>query len=227
MGSLLVPIPPRGICHDKRGVPDYEAILARAKTGDLKQQELDEVVAQFRSNLRSHPDRYRLVMTIGHATLRDPSGRTHGVRLGLEKARALIEPLLDNTDDAWLVREALTVLCSYLGDMGRHRERVRAWTRPVDWDEDGDVRVVAISCLGQLIAQEGTGDGLDDLLAIAENPGDLLQDWAVRGLALALGEKMVDLPTVRKGMRSDPLLVERITRSAREWRDSQARRKLG
>jgi len=79
---------------------------------------------------------------------------------------------------------------------------------PLSWDEDGDVRNVAIMALGQLIAKEGTGEGLDDLLAVAENPLDPFQDWAVRGLAFALGATPLDLPTVRKGMRSDPQLVE-------------------
>jgi len=199
-------------------VPDYAAILASAKTGDLTQEELDEVLAQFRSNIRRHPERYRLVMTVGHATLRDASGRTHQVGLASEKARALIEPLLDSIDDPWLVREALTVLCYYLGDEGRYRDRLRALVRPADWDEDGDVRSVAISCLGQLIAKERTGVGLDDLLQIAEDPTDQQSDWALRAMAEALGHKPHALPTVRKGMRSDPALVQSVLEKAKAWR---------
>ncbi len=99
-------------------MPDFAAILASAKTGDLTQEELDEVLAQFRSNIRRHPERYRLVMTVGHATLRDASGRTHQVGLASEKARALIEPLLDSIDDPWLVREALTACFGASGRLG-------------------------------------------------------------------------------------------------------------
>jgi len=92
-------------------VPDYAAILARAKRGELTKEDLDEVLSLARTNLRSHPDRYRMVMTIGHATLQDAAGRTHRVRLGATEGRSLLEPLLDATEDPWLVREALTVLC--------------------------------------------------------------------------------------------------------------------
>lgn len=204
-------------------MPNYAAILASAKRGDLTKEDLDEVLGEFRHGVRSHPERYRLVLTVGHATLRDASGPTDRVGLGSEKARALIEPLLDSVDDPWLIREALTVLCYYLGDASRYRDRLRALVHPAAWDEAGDVRTVAISCLGQLIAKEGTRVGLDDLLQIAEDSTDPKSDWAVRAIAEALGHGPQTLPTVRKGMRSNPALVRSVLERAKAWRNQGQR----
>jgi|GEM_PF-4425695 len=207
------------ICHDEENVGVYSEILRHAQTGTLTADELEGVLSKFRSGIGHHAGKAELVMILGEATVTDPT-RARTALLSSREARAYLEPLLDATDDPWLVRNTLDVLCNYLGDSGRIRDRLYSLVRPSDWDPDGDARIVAITALGKLIAREGTPEGLTELLAIAESPLDPLQDWAVRGLALALGATPLSLPSARKRMRSDPALVERTLQRAREWRDS-------
>ena len=197
---------------------DFGAVLDHAKSGTVTEAELRDLVAQLRSGVRDHPQRYRLVMAAGWASLRRPDGAPRGAALDPESVRPYIEPLLDAHDDPWLVREALTVLCDYFPGEERYRDILRAWVRMVPWDEDRDVRTVAISALGALIASSGSPVGVADLLRVAEDATDPDQDWALRALARAVGIEHRDLPRVSLGVRSRPDLVARILDEARRLR---------
>lgn len=199
---------------------DYAAVLEHAKAGTLTELEVRDVVAQLRSGVRDHPQRYRIVLAAGWACLRDAQGGPRGAALDPDEVRPFIESLLGARSDPWLVREALGALCSYLPGEGRYRDRLRDWVHPLDWDEENDVRTVAISALGDLIRTSGVADGVDDLLQLAEDPEDDMSDWALRALARATGRAHSELPGTRGGMRSRPELVERVMADARRLRGS-------
>ena len=55
---------------------NYQEILKHAQAGKLTEAELEEVITEFRSGIRTHPDRNTLVMVVGEAVCIDPSGRT-------------------------------------------------------------------------------------------------------------------------------------------------------
>lgn len=197
---------------------DYGALLDHAKAGTLA--ELRDLVAQLRSGVHDHPQRYRIVLAAAWACLRDPSGGARGAALDPDEVRPFIESLLGARGDLWPVREALGALCSYLPGEERYRDRLRDWVHPLDWDDDNDVRTVAISALGTLIRSSGVTDGVDDLLRVAEEPDDDMSDWALRALARATGREHAELPGVRGGMRSRPELVERVVADAKRLRAS-------
>jgi len=102
--------------------------------------------------------------------------------------RRLVEEFLDDPADSMLTALALEILCEWWGDTAHYLGIARKFAQGVQWDEEDDVRVQAISVLGRYCATTFDRGALGDLLALAEShERDLIREFAIEALAVALG----------------------------------------
>jgi hypothetical protein len=86
----------------------------------------------------------------------------------------------------------------------KYLEYVRAFLRGVDWDDEEDVRQIAISIAGEYLRGRWDEELFQQLLDIATNDHDLpaIRVTAIRALGRALGDNWTEFPPITT--RSDP-----------------------
>ncbi|KJK49699.1 hypothetical protein UK23_13225 [Lentzea aerocolonigenes] len=109
-----------------------EQLVLRAKEGTLSAAEVDAVAARLTSEPLDE-DTYSLLYVIA---------RTRATR-----HRRIVESFLDCSEDPMLARLAVQTLCTFWGEADRYRDVLDRFIAGVEWDEDGDVRDVALSAL--------------------------------------------------------------------------------
>lgn len=154
-------------------------LVAKATRGELSRSELDAVVQGL---VTGTADPYEALLVIGRA--------------GATQHRRLVERYLQASDDPMLARLAVQVLCRYWGLAFEYREVLEKFIRKVDWDEDDDVRLMAIDCAGSLLADRPDRDLLRLLLKIFRDEGErqIVREAAYSALALAAGKKPHEIP---------------------------------
>jgi len=65
-----------------------------------------------------------------------------------------------------LARLAVQVLCSYWGLASEYSGTLKEFIQRVDWDTEDDVRIMAISCCGSIVARKEHADLLGLLYRI-------------------------------------------------------------
>lgn len=108
----------------------------------------------------------------------------------------LVKKCLFNTNDPMLSRLALQVLCRYWGMFNEFMDEVKFFILKADWDEDDDVRLMAIDCAGSHLSTHKNIELIKILLDIfnAEDERQIVREAAYCALALAAGEKIQNLP---------------------------------
>lgn len=158
-------------------------LVAKATQGQLSVRELQQIAQDLASG---HADPYEALLVIGRA-----NAKQH---------RDLVEKYLEYREDPMLARLALQVLCRYWGLTAEYEEAVEQFVRKVDWDEDDDVRLMAIDCAGSLLADNKAPRLLSLLLKVFRDNSErqIVREAAYCSLAIAAGKRIEELPTASR-----------------------------
>ncbi len=159
---------------------DLIALIGKANQGLLSARELQQVVEVLVSG--GNEDPYTAMLVIGRA--------------GAIQHRSLVEKYLKCREDPMLARLALQILCRYWGLAAEYIGEIEQFVRKVDWDEDEDVRVMAIDCAGPFLAENKLPRLLSLLLQIYRDDREdqITREAAYCSLALAAGKRVIELP---------------------------------
>jgi hypothetical protein len=154
-------------------------LISKATDGDIEQQEIEEVVRCLETGSCSP---YEVLLVIG--------------RSGAHQYRGLVEKYLDAHDNPMLVRLALMILCRYWALSLEYKVRIQEFVRKIEWDDEGDVRLLAISIAGALLPRHHDRVFLQLLIHIFRDPSEdqLIRETAYCALGEAAGKNPSGLP---------------------------------
>lgn len=158
------------------------SVLERAERGLLSAPEID-ALAKHLATKPEDDELYTRLHALGHA--------------GDARYAGVVEPYLETPEDPMLARLALQILCDYWGLASRYRDHILRFIAGVPWDveSDGDVRLMAISCAGDLMAFSRDGLVAEALLgAFADFEGSA-RDAAYAALVVGTGGTWADVPS--------------------------------
>ncbi len=187
----------------------YEELLERAKIERLPTEQLVDVVHQVQ-HPQPQADLYTLLYILGLS--------------GDASYRHLMEKYLESPDDPMLARMALHVLCNYWDLADQYTDQVLRFLQGVPWDDEEDVRLVAISIAGRHLRLHPDSRLLGALISIFENPeeGQTVREAAYQALAIALGRSQKDLPPASRHFdlttETDPTVLQQARRRLLEKR---------
>lgn len=166
---------------------NLDRLLDKAKWSKLSDQELAQVVHRIRNH---QSDKVQTLYTLLHIL-----GRSEAI-----EHHALMETFLYYPEEPMITRIALKSLCNDFGLTKNYLDLLKKFILGVDWDEEDDVRLIAISIAGTYINETGDTTLLPLLLAIYENENEdnSFRNVAYEALARATGIKSIDLPSARK-----------------------------
>lgn len=161
---------------------DTSIALEKAKSGRLSVSEYNEVVALLRSP--NGRDKYTLLHILG--------------RSNVVPDRELVEPYLDFALDPMVASMALKVLCDYWCLTEEYLDKLTQFVSGVGWDFDEDVRLVAISILGEFLRRKMDADYLKLLYYIYkdDNVFHVTRAAAYDAMARAMGREWSELSSV-------------------------------
>jgi hypothetical protein len=158
---------------------NMQELISKATHGQLTQHELAAVVTSLDDDTE---DTYTALLVIGRA--------------GATQYRPVVERYLHSPNDPMLARLAVQILCSYWGLAVEYRDALERFVRKVTWDDEEDVRLMAISCMGYYLAQHQDRHWLTLLLTIFRNADEdqIIREAAYCSLAIAIGKSPLELP---------------------------------
>ena len=176
----------------------YDALLARAKRDELTAQEISAVVGELQRPDSSN-DRYTLLHILG--------------RSGATAYRRLVEQFLECRDEPMLARLALKILCDYWAGTAQYIPEILGFLRGFDWDEESDIRQIAISIAGEYLRANPEPEFLWELIHIFETEENeqTIREDAYIALARAMGRDWNQLPSSAKHFdltsQTDPMVL--------------------
>ena len=192
---------------------DAHDLLRKAKNYTITKEEFDYVVQRIKASTLDNedPNLYTLIHILGAASIGPPDGSDTEVPMDeILKCRKLVESFLHYSKDPMVSKIALQVLCSYWGDTKDYIQEIKDFAKGVDWDFDEDVRMLAISEMGEQV--RGTRDKqlLKILIQIFENPqeNEIIQECVYTALARAGGQEWHDL--LRDENKPNPSIMKKI-----------------
>jgi hypothetical protein len=158
-------------------------LVTKATHGRLSTRELQQVAQGLASG---NTDPYEALLVIGRANA--------------TQYRNLVDKYLQCREDPMLARLALQVLCRYWGLTAEYQEELDRFAHKVDWDEDDDIRLMAIDCIGSFLAENKVPRLLSLLLQIFRNDSErqIVREAAYCSLALAAGKQAGELPSASR-----------------------------
>ncbi|MEM6706562.1 MAG: hypothetical protein AAF690_27865 [Acidobacteriota bacterium] len=137
-------------------------------------------------------DPYKLLLLLG--------------REGGPRYRRTVESFLQCEDDPMLARLALLILCRYWSMYDEYRSEILQFSRGVVWDDEDDVRVLALACAGHL-GREGDVEALRLLARVFRQASEswVIRDIAYRALETAFGRDSSEQPPASRRLTSDDL----------------------
>jgi hypothetical protein len=147
------------------GNPTTRAMVKRAQAGTITEKEVGWAADMLRRGGGGH-DRWDLLEIVGN------SSPIH--------YEELVASFLECPQDPWASRIALQILCNRWGLAEKYVEVIRRFLAGVPWDNDGDVRDVAISRAGAYLREHDDEDLLRRLWDIAHLRGpryEVTDDW--------------------------------------------------
>lgn len=154
------------------------SLVKRATLGQLSEKELRDIA----DGLASSKDPYEGLLVLGRAEAK--------------QYRGLVEGYLDASDNPMLARLALQILCRYWDLTEQYLCQIMTFMEGVDWDEEDDVRLMAIGCAGSFLLNHSCKPLLAALLRIFHdtNERQLIREVAYRALAESTGVPILRLP---------------------------------
>lgn len=155
-------------------------LIHRATSGTITADELASVAESLRNR---KGDDYDHLLVLGRA--------------GATQYRSDVEDFLNCPDDPMLSRLALQVLCRYWGLAEDYASDILRFVKGLEWDEDEDVRIMAISCSDSLLALPQHRDLLAEVYRIATDPDEdhVARQAAYSALAISIGVAPSELPS--------------------------------
>lgn len=166
-----------------------------ARDDHLTPQQVQRILRQLDAQ-RGGADEYTLLNAVGW--------------LGPEH-ESVVASYLERPDDPMLSRLALQILVHRFGKAEAYMAQIAALAQGVEWDEDEDVRLVALSAAGQAVRERP--DGYRVLLLILLDTAtdnaerSLIRSTAIEALRRGLGEEwstIIEHP--QKDIASDQIL---------------------
>lgn len=178
--------------------------LEKAKTGEISALEISKVGEELASS-GENSDKYTLIHILGRAGAVDyePDVAKH----------------LHYQFDPLVARMALQVLCSYWNRANDYLSDIEKFLRGVEWDEDEDVRLAALSIAGEL-ARDGDLRFVPLLIQIFSDPceNEIVRQAAYFALARASGLDWCELPPASRRMNLQKEVDARVV----DWMKRQA-----
>ncbi len=154
----------------------------------------------------------------------------HLVGKGLDRSFArLVEPYLTCHEEPDLARLALQILCQYWDLTCDYLPFVREFVEGVAWDEDGHIKLMAISVAGGYLRTNRDPDLLAQVLDVLEGDDpeqDIEREAAVTALARAIGLEWKQILPVAGSLdqvvTQQEVLAQARARLAAERRDGRS-----
>ncbi len=185
---------------------NLDDLLDKAKWSKLSDAELAQVVQKINDYEHiSSESLYMLIYILG--------------RSEAKQHRALMEKFIWFPEDPMITRIALKSLCDYWGLTINYLDVLKSFIVGAKWDEDEDVRHIAISIAGTYMLDSGDPVFLNLLLQIFDNEheGNLIRSTCYSAIARGMGIKSSDLPFVRQLATMSPEFIdEEIIERARQ-----------
>ena len=158
-------------------------ILRQLSQRGLREDELAEVARRLTSN---EGDKYDWLLILG--------------RSGATQYRPLVEKFLESPVDPMLARLAVQVLCRYWGLGESYEDTLVRFAHRVSWDEDDDVRLMAIDCLGEVLLRKPNDKLLGYLFELFESNQErqIVREAAYCAMARAVGTPVSNLPSAAR-----------------------------
>jgi hypothetical protein len=171
--------------HDNSRL-NLDDLVRRSKEGTVTSKEIDRVVKILSAD-EGGDGTYRLLYVIGRS-----------VALSHEK---LVASFLEYRKEPFVARLALQILCSFWDLTDRYVDQVERFLKGVEWDDEGDVRQIAITSAGEFLRDRRHCELLKTLLVLGspENENALERRIAVEAIARALGEPLGETINADKG----------------------------
>ncbi len=145
--------------------------LAKATNGKLSPKEIKDLSEAIQNETG---DVYTLLLALGRAEA--------------FQHQAVVEKFLVYPDNPMMARLALQILCKYWDRGQNYLEHIKGAADGFTWDDEDDVRLMAISCLGYVFTQNKK---VDLLRSLYEMWKDEAADRMVRESSyLAMGEAL-------------------------------------
>lgn len=162
-----------------------DSLLERAKWGKLSPEEIDEVAQELDAIPPQNAwPRSAVAYTLIHI-------------LGKAQAKShlkSVEPFL-HSDEPSLVKIALMVLCSHWDMTANYLPELASFLKPLSWDPDGDIRITAISVVGEYLSNNSNPDLLSGLWHVyREDEDSSRRQWAYCAIARMAGREHRDIP---------------------------------
>ena len=136
-----------------------------------------------------------------HEALVEKTGDEYDLLLVLGRSEAkqykeLVEKYLKATHDPMLARLSLQVLCRYWGLADEYQDELERFIAWEDWDEEEDVRLMAIGCVVELYKENENPKLLKYVYDVFRNDSEdeITREAAYETLALVSGVPIKDLP---------------------------------
>ena len=161
---------------------NLEELVKKAKHGTLSDQELDYVAQKIKENTTCNDDNlYKLIYILGRAEAK--------------QYRKLIEDFLHYPTDPMISRLALQILCNFWDYTLDYLNEIKKFIDKVEWDQENDIRLMAISCAGEYCRSSMNKELLQLLIRICDDPSEdsISQEGAFEALARAIGMEWNDI----------------------------------
>ena len=161
---------------------NIDALLAKATKGSLSDSELS-FAADLAASRSS--DAYTAIMVLG--------------RSFAKKYRPLVETYLESPDNPMFARGAVYALCDCWDETERYLPQIIAFCRKVDWDDENDVRLIALSSAGEFLRNNWSQELAECVLHVAETEEDvIISNAAKQAIARAVGLEYSEIPSPRQ-----------------------------
>ena len=169
-----------------------DKLLLKAKEGTITDQEIQQVVSALKQQNDKY-DKYTLIHIIG--------------RSFKSEYEPLVASYLHSPEDPMLARIALISLCDYFGKTEKYLVDVLQFINGVHWDDEEDVRLVAISAVGEFLRRQDQKDKfvLTLLIDIFDNSqeSEIIKGCVYSALGRAYGLDWNELPLASQTLDFD------------------------
>lgn len=160
------------------------ALLDEAKWGKLTNEEIAYVVQKLESCKPGDDDNlYTLIHILGKAHAK--------------QYKRKIESFLYYPSYSMITKIALQTLCCFWGYYQEYLTEIKKFMRGVEWDDEEQIRIIAISSAGQSLSLSYDHELLQLLIQIFENEKEeeSIREMAYFALATAMGQSSREIIT--------------------------------
>ncbi|MGF1660858.1 MAG: hypothetical protein ACFCVG_00050 [Kineosporiaceae bacterium] len=165
---------------------DLDDLLDRVKSGErLPHATVEQIVAAIHDPTSPYP-LYTLLHILGRGFM--------------VEHRPLMESFLDYREDPMITSIALRSLTAYWGLHSDYLDDLTTFARGVDWDDEDDVRIIALSQLGEYAREVHDIHVIRLLVEILDKEAEdeLIRSFAVAAVARALGHDHNEMPSAAR-----------------------------